>query len=86
MSSRIDFEFDALAIINQVRSHKGLPPVVTVASEHTLRRDLDLDSIDLAEVAVRIEERFGVDVFATGITTTWGDLCQRVRVCVQTKK
>ena len=43
-----------------------------------LREDIGFDSMDLAELTVRIEERFGVDVFAEGVVRTWGEVEQRV--------
>lgn len=42
------------------RSEKN---IAEISSEHSLRTDLGFDSFDLAELTVRIEDRFGVDIF-----------------------
>jgi acyl carrier protein len=42
--------------------------------EQRLREDLELDSLDLAELTVRLQAQFGVDVFARRNLITVGDL------------
>lgn len=37
--------------------------IAEISSDHSLRTDLGFDSFDLAELTVRIEDRFGVDIF-----------------------
>jgi acyl carrier protein len=39
-----------------------------------LREDLGLDSLELAVLAVQIEAKFGVDVFANRVCRTVGDI------------
>ena len=63
-----------LDIINLVRANKGRPPLPGIRPEHRLREDCQLDSLDLAELTVRIEEAAGVDVFADGIVRTVDDI------------
>lgn len=63
-----------LTIINEVRTHKKLPPLANLRSEMRLREDVGLTSLDLAELTVRIEEAFGVDVFADGLVSTVGEI------------
>lgn len=67
-----------LALLNRVRAHRGLPALETVPRESRLREDLGLDSLDLAELTVRIEDRFGTDVFAKGVVRTWGEVLSRL--------
>lgn len=51
------------------------------AAEHThLRNDLQLDSLALAELTVRIEDEFQVDIFEDGIIHTLGDIYQRLAI------
>ena len=69
-----------LSIINLVRSHKGLPPMVTLTDAHRLREDLGFDSLDLAELTARIEEHYQVDIFATGIVRTVGEIRGRLAI------
>lgn len=63
-----------LEIINLVRSNKGRPGLPEIRPEHRLREDCQLDSLDLAELTVRIEEASGVDVFADGVVRTVGEI------------
>jgi acyl carrier protein len=65
-------------IINDVRTHKKLPPVSPITPEMRLREDLSFDSMDLAELTVRIEEATGVDVFADGLVSTVGEILARI--------
>lgn len=63
-----------LETINLVRANKGRAPLSDVRPEQRLREDCQFDSLDLAELTVRIEEAFGVDVFADGIVRTVGEI------------
>lgn len=67
-----------LLIVNQVRAGTGRDPLSQLTPELTLRGELGLDSLDMAELAVRIEDRFGVDVFAVSIPQTVGDIVSRL--------
>ena len=70
---------ELLSIINQVRENKGQPPVGELPPDSRLREDIGFKSLDLAEFTVRIEERFGVDVFADGLVNTIGEIEERLR-------
>jgi len=63
-----------IELINEVRVHKNLPPVDRLTAELRLREDLGFVSLDLAELTVRIEDTFGVDVFADGVVSTVGEI------------
>lgn len=63
-----------LDIINTVRGNKGRPSLPEIKPEHRLREDCQLDSLDLAELTVRIEEASGIDVFADGVVRTVGEI------------
>jgi acyl carrier protein len=69
---------ELLSIINQVRANKLQAPVVEPPSETRLREDLGFGSLDLAELTVRIDERFGVDVFADGLVQTIDGLQEKI--------
>jgi len=68
-----------LPIINEVRAHKKLPPLAALTAEMRLREEVELTSLDLAELTVRIEEAFGVDVFADGLVSTVGEVAAKIR-------
>ena len=63
-----------LETINQVRANKGRSPLSRLSPQLRLREDCELDSLDLAELTVRIEDASGVDVFAEGIVRTVGEI------------
>ena len=65
---------DLLTILNQVRENKRLPAIVIYDRTLRLREDIGFDSLDLAELTVRIEDKFSVDVFADGLVHTAGEI------------
>ena len=69
---------DLLRLVNQVLANKRRPAVARLASETRLREDLGFDSLDLAELTVRIEEAHGVDVFEKGVLRTAGEIEARL--------
>jgi len=59
-----------LTIINSIKTNKFEDTVVELKPEQTLREDLNFDSFDLAELTVKIEEEFGIDIFETGLVNS----------------
>jgi len=51
---------------------------IIINNESSLRQDLGLDSLALAELAVRIETRFGLDVFEDSIPETVSEIINRL--------
>lgn len=49
-----------------------------VLAADLLREDLELDSLDLAELTVRLQAKFGVDVFAKRNLRTVGDVIEEL--------
>lgn len=70
---------ELLNIVNTVRENKGVAPLTRITPEMRLREDLGFDSLDLAELTVRIDERYQVDVFAAGLLKTVGEVAARLR-------
>lgn len=56
--------------INGIRREKDEEEVPELRRDMTLRGDLNLDSMDLAVLTVRLEEKFNVDIFEDGIVDT----------------
>lgn len=69
---------ELLSVINQVLANKRQPSVGALHAGMRLREDLGFVSLDLAELTVRIEEKFGVDVFADGLVHTVGEVAQKI--------
>lgn len=67
-----------LAIINRIRRGKSEPELAALAPETRLREDVGFDSLDLAELTVRLEAEFGVDVFDSGNVSTVGEVLAKL--------
>lgn len=67
-------EEKVLSIINQVRTAKGLDTISALTMSDTLRDDLGFTSFDLAELTVRIEDEFDIDIFEDGLVNTVGEI------------
>jgi len=67
-----------LDVVNTVRDNKGLSKLEKIEHDDDLRRDLELDSLDLAELTVRIEKEIGIDIFADGLVSTIGEILAKI--------
>ncbi len=67
-------EQKVLTIINEIRVAKDIPAVAEIKSEMKLREDLGLTSFDLAELTVKIEDEFDIDIFEDGLVATIGEI------------
>lgn len=63
-----------LLIINEIRASKELSAIASLRAEDNLRNDLGLNSFDLAELTVRIEDEFDIDIFEDGLVNTIGEV------------
>ena len=72
-------EEQVLSIINDIRKSKNLKVLESLKETDNLRNDLNLTSFDLAELTVRIEDEFGVDIFEEGLVDTIGEIYKRLR-------
>ncbi|MFW5879508.1 MAG: acyl carrier protein [bacterium] len=70
---------DILSIINNIRENKADGPLEKLEQSTKLREDCGLDSFDLAELTVRIEKKYNVDVFADGIVNTVGEIVAKIK-------
>jgi acyl carrier protein len=66
------------AAINEVLTESGREAVPSLARETRLRKDLGLDSLELAILTVKLEAVTGVDIFAQGIVATVGEIEDRL--------
>lgn len=67
-----------LAIINEIRATKELSAVSSLNVNDNLRNDLDLTSFDFAELTVRIEDEFDIDIFKDGLVNTVGEVLAKL--------
>jgi len=63
-----------LKIINTVLENNDLKTIDQLDSKAVLQSDLEMDSIVLAELTVRIEDQFDIDIFENGMIHTIGDI------------
>ena len=61
-------------IINEIRAAKDIGPIDAISAEMRLREDLGLTSFDLAELTVKIEDEFDIDIFEDGLVSTVGEI------------
>jgi len=71
-------EQNVFDIINQIRASKEMPKVAEIKPEMKLREDLGLTSFDLAELTVKIEDEFDIDIFEDGLVSTVGEIYQKL--------
>lgn len=67
-----------LQIINSILENRGRQTVDSINNETILRSDLGFDSLDLAELTVKIEAEFDVDIFENGLVTTVGEILSQL--------
>jgi len=65
-------------IINQVCENNSKQKILWLHPSTNLRDEIGLDSFDLAELTVRIEMKFGIDVFESGIVLTVGEILNKL--------
>jgi acyl carrier protein len=68
-----------LNIINEIRMSKDLEALDALQPADNLRSDLDLTSFDLAELTVRVEDEFDVDIFEDGLVNTVGEIYEKLK-------
>ncbi len=71
-------ETKILEIVNIIREGKGLNPVNKLNLSDDLRNDLEFTSFDLAELTVRIEDEYDVDIFEDGLINTIGEIYKKL--------
>lgn len=72
-------EQKVLEIINDIRAGKDLAPVDKLNENDNLRTDLGLTSFDLAELTVKIEDEFDIDIFEDGLVNTVGEVYAKLQ-------
>ena len=60
-----------LRIINEIRQAKGLSVLTSIKEEDSLRGDL-------AELTVKIEDEYDIDIFEDGLVNTVGEIFDKL--------
>lgn len=69
-----------LNIINYIRQSKGLSELPGISPGDRLRDEIGFTSFDLAELTVRVEDVFGIDIFEDGLVETIGQVYSKLNV------
>ena len=69
-----------IKIINTVLDNRDKEKVTSISKSSKLSDDLGLDSLDLAELTVRIESEYDIDIFEDGIVSTVGEIFQKLNL------
>ncbi len=69
-----------LEIVNTVLENRGKKAIRKINPSMSLRNDLDMDSLDLAELTVRIEAEFDIDIFEDSIVNTVGEIYAKLNI------
>ena len=67
-----------LIIINRILEGKGLEALEKINPSDKLRDDLGLDSFDLAELTVIVEEDYNIDIFSDGIVENISEILEKI--------
>ena len=67
-----------LTIINGIREAKQLGTLTEINKVDRLREDLGLTSFDLAELTVKLEDEFDIDIFEDGLVSTVGEIIAKL--------
>jgi len=73
-------EVKILEIVNTVLYNRGKEKLATLSPEMHLRNDIGFDSLDLAELTVRIEAEYDIDIFEGGIVNTVSEIYEKLNI------
>lgn len=62
-----------------LRRKPGGEPVEELPADASLTEDIGLESLDLAELTVKIEEEYGVDVFEDEVVDEVSEVLEKIR-------
>ena len=69
---------ELLQIINTVLDNRDKVLISEISENTSLRDGCGMDSLDLADLTVRIEAAFDVDIFEDGVVETIGDILKKI--------
>jgi len=76
----IEMQKNLLEIINTVLDNRTKKKLTSINPEMHLRDEIGFDSFDLAELTVRIEAEYDIDIFEDGIVNTVGEILKKLKV------
>jgi len=67
-----------LEVVNSIRENKELDKVSEIHESDHLREDYGFTSFDLAELTVKIEDEYDIDIFEDGLVNTVGEILAKL--------
>ena len=67
-----------LEVVNSIRENKELEKLSDIKETDRLREDFGFTSFDLAELTVKIEDEFDIDIFEDGLVNTVGEILEKL--------
>lgn len=64
--------------INEINEMNDKALLNNISEDMRLREDLGLDSMDLAILTAKIEDKYNIDVFEDGIVKTVGEIVSKL--------
>tara|TARA_A100000171_G_C2074386_1_gene116386 strand:+ start:508 stop:735 length:228 start_codon:yes stop_codon:yes gene_type:complete len=68
-----------LEILNTVLENSANEKLSTINLDMHLRNDIGFDSFELAELTVRIEAEYDIDIFEDGIVNTVHEIIEKLK-------
>ena len=65
-------------IVNSIRENKELEKIIEIHDTDRLREDYGFTSFDLAELTVKIEDEYDIDIFEDGLVNTVGEILAKL--------
>ena len=67
-----------LEVVNSIRENKELNKLAEINETDRLREDYGFTSFDLAELTVKIEDEYDIDIFEDGLVHTVGEILAKL--------
>jgi len=68
-----------LGIINTILENRSKEKLILLNPKMHLRNEIGFDSLDLAELTVRVEAEYDIDIFENGIVNTIGEIFEKLK-------
>lgn len=67
-----------LEVVNSIRANKEMNKLAEIKETDRLREDYGFTSFDLAELTVKIEDEYDIDIFEDGLVNTVGEILAKL--------
>ena len=67
-------------IINNILIEKNEQPKSDISINDNLKNDLGLESFDMVELVVALEDEYGIDIFESGQVESVKDILEKINI------